>query len=279
MNNFMLLVILCLGLFSIQEAKSGENLRITTFNLKFYGIGAEQGGGFQDEYRDPWLHQFIEQNLSASEVIVFEEVVDVPRLEALLGESFRCLSYQNSDPKHQHVVLCHHQQFTFVPVEVKAPYTIDAVAFKHYRPAIWGKLVDPQGKNLAYLVGVHLKAKPEGHELRLQQAQVIGQYLATLQQDIPIIILGDFNTYGDDVSLISQLWAPLHLSHVPQEQLTYRYGSYASTFDHFWISDHHTQIQSISVDGPCNGPAQDELSLYNHNISDHCPLTLEVSLP
>ncbi|MCB0386233.1 MAG: hypothetical protein KDD43_12645, partial [Bdellovibrionales bacterium] len=93
---------------------NAEKLRVTTFNIAWYGAG---GRGFEDaipEYRDSYLRDFIRSELRYSDVIVFQEIVDVARFERnVIGNFMDCQSYNHGGYMHQHVVLCHKPEYKF----------------------------------------------------------------------------------------------------------------------------------------------------------------------
>jgi endonuclease/exonuclease/phosphatase family metal-dependent hydrolase len=275
-----------LGVFGVLLsglASAGE-LRVSTFNVQWYGLGSHKEGRAQDEHRDKALRKFVSQELSASDVIAFEEIVDVARLKReILGEAYKCVSYSNDDPKHQHVVLCYRSALTLSPEEGEESYTLDSVALGRHRPAVLGLLKDGSGQPLAHLMAVHLKALPDFSARRAQQARLMARRLARFQDGVPVVVLGDFNTHqteeSDDEQMLSEIFGAgkLGLRWVEHRfKRTYRSSRYAGRFDHVWASP-ELKSSGVRVSGPCNSRDKELIERYNQQISDHCPFSVTLS--
>jgi len=208
---------------------SGETFKITTFNVRNFGTGGNFGWLFRDEFRQNTLREFVLTHLSDSDVIVFEEILAPDMLQESLNGLMKCHTYQDPEPKHLHVVLCHQPQYDFKPLasdpdfkldSVKESYaldlkkTTDAAGVSEFslepsktkdqsgkllsargRPALHGMLLDADGLILSYVIGVHLKSSPDGFYRRVAQAKEIAKDLKAVGSDIPVILLGDFNIY------------------------------------------------------------------------------------
>ena len=109
---------------------------------------------------------------------------------------------------------------------------------------------------------------------------------------MPAVIAGDFNTYRspmnqetiDDTILISSIFenAKLNIHHVSNDLFTFRTSYGQSQFDQFYVSD-SLSVSPLQVFNICNketttGEGLGDLAYYNNNISDHCPVSAEISL-
>ncbi len=264
-------------------------LSITTFNVKIFGLGGHFSGEIGDEYRDNWLKEFVANNLNDSDVITFQEIVDVSRLKNMLFPEYQCVSYDTLESvsrKHQHIVLCYKTSKYYFANFYNDNYIIEEVALIKYRPALYGVLMDLKGNAVADIVSLHLKASPSGKEKRLRQAKILKDFLKGKRHKgyRPLIITGDFNTFNNDVEELSNVFNELEIKHVDNDLWTYRVWKYQNQFDHFWVSNNALEkIKSIKVSGPCNNQQgyfsrYQDVGFYNTFISDHCPVTLDISI-
>lgn len=272
------------------------DMTVATFNVKWFGLGGAMDGSPEKEKRDATIKKFMTEEIMPADVIVFQEVVDVPRLVKLLPAKWTCQSYDNPEPTHQHVVLCASEKYKLRLVDYDINNTIETVAINgnKSRPAVRVYVTNLQGKILFALVGVHLKAYPEESKTREFQAGEIAKDLARLNPSIPVLITGDFNTYpadqnGESEHDIDILEASLNqlnagFQHVPMiEKYTYRSGNYKSQFDHFYVRGALQVLSKPDVYDICNatsnGQAFMNISFYNKNVSDHCPVKMTVTIP
>ena len=263
---------------------------ITTFNIRFFGL-------HPDETRDPFIQSFLKDSVPSSDIIVFEEIVDVPRIKNILPSDWDCLSYENASPSHQHVVICHSARFKFSREASDNNDVIDEVAGPEgkYRPAVTAIVSDKLGQKLFRIVGVHLKAEPSFSQLRIEQAKIIVDYLEKLKgSNLPVIITGDFNTYNspsnkntaNDTELILNAFnsSDLGIKRIPNDLFTFRntYGQ-RGQFDQFYLSDSFKTTSPLHIFDICNaetttGSGTTDLEYYYKNISDHCPVSAEIVL-
>ena len=83
------------------------SLSFTNFGLEWYGLNGDMNGQPGSETRDDAIRNLIENERLWSDVMVFQEVVDVPRLQAnITRDAYHCTSYDDADSRHQHVVVC-----------------------------------------------------------------------------------------------------------------------------------------------------------------------------
>src|SRR5690606_5556505 len=131
-----------------------------------------------------------------SDVFVFEEILDAQGLEErVLGNRYRCLTYDHNNSGHQHVVLCHKRHFGFRVANDDDNYAYESVAMRSLRPALHGILTNSDGEDLAHIVGVHLKAMPEASARRMEQTRIMAALFAERDDALPLILTGDFNSF------------------------------------------------------------------------------------
>jgi hypothetical protein len=278
-------------------------LKMTTFNLRWYGLGGKQSGRPEDEYRAPWLAEYMKSEESGkvadSDVISFQEVIDVNGVKKIM-RNHNCISYDHPSPTHQHVVLCAKKPLDWVIDGGDDNFAWEEVALPggKLRPALHAYLSGPSKTIIAHIVAVHLKAGSEFSSLRTKQAKILSYLMDTkLNDGKPVILLGDFNTHiakytgqeKDDADLLSEVFkaSALNFYHVPNKSPTYRTERSSMLVDHFWHSQNAHIWSSIFIPEVCDPsaePRQDrysKISFYNRYVSDHCPVTneMQIALP
>lgn len=292
------------ALANVVLAKTSQRkITLTSFNIRFYGLSKEaienrptlavHAPFIKNENRDLYLKDFLANKIPSSDLYIFQEIVDVPRLQNILPTGFKCLSYDHPSSSHQHVVLCHSPYFHLMKEPTDDNFLIDEVAGpnKNLRPALTAIVTDIKGNALFRLVGVHLKAMPDQTAKRTEQSKIISNYLSQLKNtNLPIIITGDFNTYPasitsntmDDTSIIlnSLNENELNMGLAPNSQLTFKdTQGYMGQFDHFYHSSTIKISAPLSVYQACRVESTpEETTLYNNTISDHCPVTARLEL-
>ena len=271
-------------------ANAGPTLRFTTFNVEWYGLGGDLNGSPSDETRDPHLRDLLQNKIPASDVIAFQEIIDLKRLQAnVLPKGWTCLTYEHADAKHQHVAICARPGLQLMHEPSDDNDVIDEVAVnERSRPALHLIVGDKAGRPITRVVGVHLKAMPNFATTRYFQAKVIGDYLLKVADPtLPVVILGDFNTYEvaetkkseDDEIAISEIFAR-RLTNATEVKAkfesTYRTPSLSSHFDRIWIAGKVKQMEDPSVYFICNLNKSQTQAIKNYNklISDHCPVSV-----
>ncbi|MCB0393882.1 MAG: endonuclease/exonuclease/phosphatase family protein [Bdellovibrionales bacterium] len=278
--------------------RNGDDLVVTTFNIRWYGLDDKKGPSLAE--RDRALKSYIDYAMDDVDVIVFQEIVNPDRLQnSVLRSTFKCQTYEPRGSKHQHVVLCHRPYLKFQRESDDDNYELEDVAMgsSGARPGLHGVITTLGGKKLAHMIGVHLKAFPEETEKRLKQTKIIADRVAELNDGIPVIVTGDFNSHvsplngrdKDDKELMDDIYQTerSNLRLVPNSLFTFRNGEHANQLDHVWITKGVKLRSRIQVGGPCNEDAlfgfdgeelSKELEEYNEYISDHCPVSLAVEM-
>ncbi len=279
------------GLFSgaliAKPAPQSKNeFTITTLNIKWYGNNA-------GERRDSSLKSFIQKNLADSDGILFQEIVDVQRLfERVMGENeYNCYNYAHNNRGHQSVVLCLKKEFTLSIEADDDNWKVDDVSYgsNGARPALSGVVKDSKGTKLFHMLGVHLKAFPKKTNVRLSQTKSLAERIETYPDQLPVVLLGDFNSHiktktqksRDDKYLMLDILGEVGMELVDlEEQNTWVSRSKRSQLDQVYISNDITLTDRPRVDGACNLEPNDQsaglVQQYLSTISDHCPITVNL---
>jgi hypothetical protein len=270
----------------------GHDLRIATFNIRWFGINGSLFGAFGSETRMDTVRAFFDEHLLAYDVVVFQEIVDKALFMDELLPDRTCVSYDGISGKHQHVVLCHTESYVFEPVEDDGTFALMALRFGNLRPGVHGRLATRDGQPVADIIALHLKAREDSTDVRLEQSAVLAEHVAALRavSSLPTIVIGDFNTHQaqhtgldeDDEVLLGEVLAE-HLQRVPLPVAnTYRErDGTAFRLDQAWISS-EIEVRNVDVPGPCNldfETGADDIDAYFRQVSDHCPVRFELTLP
>jgi exonuclease III len=274
----------------------GRELRVGTFNIRWYGLNGNLRGSFGSETRNESIRSFIDENLRGSDVLAFQEIVDVDLFIDDVMFGWSCVSYDGFSGKHQHVVLCHTPDFELQSVRDDGTFILPELRLQNLRPGVQGRLVDAEGDDLAYIMTFHLKAgsTPEDTDVRLEQASILAEQRRRLNDEsaLPFIIIGDFNTHlaertglsEDDEVLVGEVLeddSDLRQVSLPEPHTFVNKSGSQFRLDHAWLS---TSISVLDVDipGPCNlefSSNRDTIFEYYETVSDHCPVHLHLELP
>jgi exonuclease III len=276
---------------SLKPNNTNEYL-ITTFNIKWFGIGGTMWNTPDQEFRADHLRQFIQQELKTSDFITFTEVVSTEALTTMLKGLFKCVSYKGSWSRHQHVAIC------FDPKKYRAEkydndYVIQDVDLGSggLRPAVQSKICHLNGKCFLQILGVHLAAGRKT-EKRLRQIRELRDELLTHTETLPTVLLGDFNSYRkernglekDDIQYIEET---LHqtdykLSSVTKGIPTYGSGEYGRDYDHIMITPDITATQVYAYSACSKKPDVNSTHIpyysFRKYFSDHCPVTARIQI-
>lgn len=280
--------------FLLFSLTSLAGTRVTTLNLKWFGVGGELSGKFSDEYRSPWLKEFLKEYLTSTELFIFQEVVDLELLGTLMKQlDFNCHSYSNKSSKHQYVVICLKSTLAIVPEAGDDNIVFEEVASvdnSKLRPAISGVVINSQTKSpLFHVLGVHLKAGKFESELRIKQVKLLAQRVSEFKDKIPTILLGDFNSYSikenefqiDDLASFDSILNNVNLSRVNHHfRFSFKSFNYGYLFDHIYLSS-NLEFSNIDIFSACNQSFSNStryknISFYNRFISDHCPVSIDI---
>jgi endonuclease/exonuclease/phosphatase family metal-dependent hydrolase len=281
--------------FVIEQGLVARELRIATFNIRWYGLDGDLFNAFGTESRHDSIRAFMREHLAAHDVVVFQEIVDLELFEEEIMPDHTCVTYDGFTGKHQHVMLCHTDALAFVPEDDDEDFALEALNLGGLRPGLHGKLVAADGDPLAHVVAVHLKAKEDSTEKRLEQAAILSarlDVLAAKNDGLPVVLIGDFNTHRADVTgraendeaLLAEILEKDDRVHRVEQGVVHTYrekNGIGFRLDQAWLSPDIT-VTDVAVPGPCNVDfATDPNAIveYYDTVSDHCPLSLRLELP
>lgn len=276
---------ICAALLPPARALAAEpgRLAVTFFNIRYFGMNGDANGPVGQDTRVATLKAHLEANHLLGDVLVFEEIVDVKLLtEQVLGARYSCQSYDNADPKHQHVVLCAEaSKFRLDRDAGDDDFTYADVSLGRLRPAVHGLVSAKDGGAVVHVVGLHLKAQKTMSATRAEQVKLLAADLRTHDGDgVPTLVVGDMNTFNDDPAAFQAAFdaAGLALHEVPNPAAATWRGSLtaSSKLDRAWASDSATVIGTPVVTGPCNDGqvTRAQLQKYYDEVSDHCAVAL-----
>jgi len=267
-----------MGLASVGPGEK-DQLTLAQFNLRWFGQPKLEGSAKEliAENRVPTIRKHMTDSGLMADILTFEEIVDVKLLsDVLLEKRYNCYSYTHKDQDHQHVVVCVKPSLRLEKAPGAKSYALDEVNVNgDLRPAVHGIIKTSSGTPLMHLFAVHLKSAPEFSSTRVKQIQIISDYIKRDNSRLPNVIVGDFNTYGDDPENFTRILSGNQMEEVPSPEAF----SWATThesyepakFDRAWITGHLAdQVKSHHVIGPCNQSSRDALQRYNDTVSDHC---------
>jgi endonuclease/exonuclease/phosphatase family metal-dependent hydrolase len=268
------------AMFLLSISTCSNAITITSLNIKWFGLNGEMSNDPGNEERAPSIRKYLsETGLLASDVLIFQEIVDVGLLESkVVGRSHVCQSYDNENAKHQHVVICVKSKYKLEAADEEG-YSLGSVSLGgKVRPAVHG-IVTIDGRRL-HIFGVHLKAIPTFSEWRMKQVQLLTDYIHE-RGDEPVLIIGDFNAYGEDAAGFSDIFSQDNLSEVTTPE-KYSWASASEKyprekFDRAWSRGMETE--SAHIVGPCNAGTMPAVKAYNGKVSDHCALSVKVRIP
>jgi hypothetical protein len=289
------LVIQIIGLMLISQLTYGRSsFNITTFNIKWFGLGGEISGTRSDEYRIPWIKEFIKKNLPTQHAFVFQEITDFTSLQKMMKDfSMNCFSYSHKRSTHQKIAICLKDSYDFLPPVFDNNTVMEEVANVHkggLRPAVHGQIINKDtGKEIAYLIGVHLKAGWRESDVRALQVDLIKNQIKKSKTTVPVILMGDFNSFKrnstdkgkDDIELFDDILSEVSLKRVMHDYpATFNNGPNKHLFDHAYVSE-GTEVYDTKVWKTCNGYTPnskrfENSSFFKRFISDHCPLTIKI---
>ena len=127
---------------------------------------------------------------------------------------------------------------------------------------------------------VHLKAGGENHPVRTRQYAALKRIVADVKKDgAPVVLLGDFNATGEadreDLSAVELRWLtqPLACSAFWDQAES---GCPRSRLDHVLSTQGAVEVRAFGGCAADGCAWQDRCPLYAAEVSDHCPVLVEV---
>lgn len=277
--------------FSLSAANA-QKVNITTFNIKWFGLGGSMWNSPETEFRQQYIKRFLDQELPSSNIIVFVEVTNPELLSKIVADRFDCVTYARDSIRHQRIVTCYNPGKYRVE-KYDEDYIIPEVALDNpgLRPATQVKICSLNGKCFLQLIGVHLAAGPKT-EKRVEQMNLIAENLKKQTKILPTVITGDFNSYSthqnglaeDDMSLFEKTLSSTNTSFksITRSINTYNTGERGRAYDHIVISSDITYSRVTGYKACEKNPNLNEKFIpyysFSRYFSDHCPVTAQLTI-
>ncbi len=274
----------------LATAHADTHLKVSTLNMKWYGIGGFMWNTPDMEFRADNMKRFIDETLPDSDVIVFTEVVETAALVEIVKHRMDCATYEGGWSRHQHVMICFDKS-KYRAEKYDNDYIIESVDLGSggLRPAAQAKICHKQGACFLQMIGVHLAAGNKS-EKRLEQVKLINEDLVRHSDLLPTIVTGDFNSYitsqsgleADDIDMFEDaLSAGIKQFHsVTRHITTYSSGDWARAYDHIIAT---TDIKTLNTWGYEACKKKPDLSKtfipygsFRRHYTDHCPVTADI---
>ncbi|MEM7645925.1 MAG: hypothetical protein AAF203_03350 [Pseudomonadota bacterium] len=287
-----LLVCLFIGQWAL-AAPSYESITMTTFNLKWYGLGGNIWGHSSMEFRKDNIRRFIKEELSRSSIIVFTEIVDNELLADTVKDTMECMGYQRESSRHQHTAICFDKS-KYRAEKYDEDYIIPEVDLGRngQRPATHAKICRKKGKCFLQVLGVHLFAGRET-ENRKKQIQVIKDNFDRQSRMLPTAILGDFNSYNttqtglekSDMAFFEEILSSKNrrFKTTNKDIPTYNSGERGRVYDHIVVSTNIKVSKTSGYLACANNTNFNKRYIpyysFKRYFSDHCPMTATLRVP
>jgi endonuclease/exonuclease/phosphatase family metal-dependent hydrolase len=250
-----------------------KKLEIVTFNIRCFGFDGDYFAKNKAETRINKLKDFIEQNFPQTDLYVFQEIMDLSLLHKILPPDFDMVHYEHDYKRHMHIVFAYNNKYTFKNLKT-IPHT--ALDETKSRPVLYGLLVEDE-KPLAHIIGVHLKSSYEHTDKRINQCQLVFDFVQNLDSQLPIIMTGDFNSHfkakttkqNDDLYYFKNIFKN-QLSLIEHGQPTYLTSNDNIQLDHFWTRG--AKVLKSEVYNLDNYSKNNTFQKYYSEISDHLPV-------
>ena len=130
------------------------------------------------------------------------------------------------------------------------------------------------------VLDLHLKAGGENHPIRTRQYAALKKIIADVKKDgAPIVVLGDFNATGDadreDLASVDLKWLTQPLA-CSAFRTNYNDGCPRSRLDHVLSTLGAVEVRAFGGCAADGCAWQDSCPIYAHEVSDHCPVLVEV---
>ena len=244
------------------------NVKIATFNIENFPKSSKQIAGAFEEI----------QRLDAP-IIAVQEITNT---EVFMSAARRRLGAQwKFEFVETGSVLDHRIGVLFDSARVKHVKTRrhdETMLEGQHKPVLDVELVH-QGRHIRVLV-VHFKAGGENHPVRRRQYAALKKVIAKVKRDgMPIVLLGDFNATGEadreDLARVELNWLsePLQCSAFWKQDD----GCPRSRLDHVLSTQNAREVHAAGGCAESGCGWQDRCPLYAEDVSDHCPVVVEIT--
>lgn len=264
-------LILVLLLHSIRVAGCDDPPRVGTFNIENYPKSARQ---------TELVFTVIDE--LGFDALAVQEITD-PRVFARearrrLGRSYRFV-YNRFGPKQRLGVLFNTKRFKLLSTRIYRKIRIDGRG----KPAFEARLRPGNDGEVMRLIVVHLKSGSDYVDLRRRQLRALRPIVMRgVRAKERVILLGDFNATSDeDRQEIAALAKATRMTWASREVECTSYwdrqdGCRGTTLDHVLMWE---QPEDVTARGACETEGcelRDRCPAFHRDISDHCPLTIDL---
>ena len=221
------LVVLCIGPFSTPGAAAAADLKVMTFNVR---LPLAQDGA------NAWEHR---RDIAVATVAAERpDVIGTQELHKPQGDYFverlPIYSWFGIDRRGGHadehmgifyrrdrLALLYHGNYWLS----NSPTVPGSISWGHPYPRMvtWGLFESRAGRRRFYVINTHFPYREEDGAARLKAAQLIASWIPLLHPNIPVILLGDFNTVPDGpvhatfASIFEDAWSTARRKDGPAE--------------------------------------------------------------
>lgn len=246
-----------------------QRLRIATFNIENFPKSTRQIAGAFEEIR----------RLDAP-IIAVQEITNVEVFQSAarrrLGEAWRFeFTETGSVLEHRLGVLYDSRVVRHVKTRVHDGTVLDG----RHKPVLDVEFAHGQ-RHIRVLV-LHFKAGGENHPVRTRQHAALRRIIASVKGDgMPVVVLGDFNATGEadreDLAAIDLRWLTQPLV-CTAFRTYYESGCPRSRLDHVLSTQPAVEVRASGGCATDGCAWQDRCPLYAVEVSDHCPVLVEVT--
>jgi endonuclease/exonuclease/phosphatase family metal-dependent hydrolase len=245
-----------------------QRLRIATFNIENFPKSTKQIAGAFDEI------QRLDAPIIGVQEITNPEVFTTAARRRL-GEHWRFEFIETGSVlEHRLGVLYNSRVVRHVKTRVH-----DGTRLEGQQKPVLDVEFAHGGGHIRVLV-LHLKAGGENHPVRTRQYAALRAILAKVKKDgMPVVLLGDFNATGDadreDLSNVDLRWLTQPLA-CTAFRTQYNDGCPRSRLDHVLSTQPAVEVRAFGGCATDGCDWQDRCPLYATQVSDHCPVLVEV---
>jgi endonuclease/exonuclease/phosphatase family metal-dependent hydrolase len=136
------------------------------------------------------------------------------------------------------------------------------------------------GKRHLRVLVLHFKAGGENHPVRTRQYAALREIVKTVKKSgMPVVVLGDFNATGEadreDLAAVDLRWLTQPLA-CTAFRTQYNDGCPRSRLDHVLSTHNAVEVRAFGACATDGCDWQDRCPLYASQVSDHCPVLVEV---
>jgi endonuclease/exonuclease/phosphatase family metal-dependent hydrolase len=270
----IVLVALLLGVVAITRCRCRDTpvlkVRVATFNIENFPKDAKQIDG-----------AFVEIAKLRAPIVGLQEITDPIVFDKLararLGEHWKSIFIETGSVlEHRLGVLYDSRAFAHKKTRVHDGTRLGG----SHKPVLDVELADGKGRRVRVLV-LHLKAGGENQPIRKRQHAALRSIVADVKKSgALVVLLGDFNSTGDadreDLARIPLQWLTESLA-CTAFRTYYNEGCPRSRLDHVLATEAATSVMATGGCATHGCDWQNSCPVYAHEVSDHCPVVVEIS--